>query len=88
MPKALPFFFCNKVCPAGNNSNTKTKGEIDLKKNKQTNDGTKIYTPKNIVPRDEQLIITDNFTVKSGSVFNRSDENAELARDWVDDIKL
>lgn len=55
---------------------------------KATSDDTKIYTPKNIVPRDEELIITDNFTVKSGNVFNRSDENAELAREWVNDIKL
>lgn len=59
-----------------------------MKNKRKTDDGTKIYTPKNIIPRDEELIITDNFTVKSGSVFNRSDENAELARDWVDDIKL
>ena len=59
-----------------------------MKNKRKTDDGTKIYTPKNIIPRDEELIITDNFTVKSGSVFNRSDENAELARDWVDEIKL
>ena len=60
-----------------------------MKKHKnRSSDGTKIYTPKNIVPRDEELIITDNFTVKSGNVYNRSDENAELARNWVDDIKL
>jgi hypothetical protein len=84
----LPFFYCNKVSPAGNNNNTKTKGAKALKKKNQTNDGTKIYTPKNIVPRNEELIITDNFTVKSGNVFNRSDENAELAREWVNDIKL
>lgn len=59
-----------------------------MKKQKMSSDGTKVYTPKNIVPRDEQLIITDNFTVKSGSVYNRSEENAEDARDWVDDIRL
>ncbi len=59
-----------------------------MKKKKKSQDGTKIYTPKSIVPRNEELIITDNFTVKSGNVFNKSDENAELARDWVDDIKL
>lgn len=57
-------------------------------KQKKSHDDTKIYTPKNIIPRDEELIITDNFTVKSGNVYNRSDENAELAREWVDDIKL
>ncbi len=58
------------------------------KKQNRPQDGTKIYTPKNIIPRDEELIITDNFTVKSGSVYNKSDENAELAREWVNDIKL
>lgn len=66
----------------------KRKEKSILKKQKQSNDGTKIYTPKNIVPRDEPLIITDNFTVKSGSVLNTSEENAELAREWVNDIKL
>ena len=59
-----------------------------MKKHKKSTDGTKIYTPKNIIPADETLIITDNFTVKSGNVLNRSEENAELARDWTDDIKL
>lgn len=59
-----------------------------MKKHKKSTDGTKIYTPKNIIPADETLIITDNFTVKSGSVLNKSEENAELARDWTGDIKL
>ncbi len=61
-----------------------------MKKQDQSraSDGTKIYTPKSISPRDEELIITDNFTVKSGSVMNKSEENAELAREWVNDIKL
>ena len=51
-------------------------------------DDTKIYTPKNVVPRDRELIITDNFTNVSGRVYNRSNENAEKAREWVNDIKL
>lgn len=51
-------------------------------------DNTKIYTPKNIVPRNDTLIITDNFTEKSGRVYNKSDENASDAREWVNDIKL
>ena len=59
-----------------------------MKKHKKSTDGTKIYTPKNIIPADETLIITDNFTDKSGSVLNKSEENAELARDWTGDIKL
>ena len=58
------------------------------KKQGSSSDGTKIYTPKNIIPRDEELIITDNFTVKRGNVYNKSDESAELAREWVNDIKL
>ncbi|MBO5576229.1 MAG: hypothetical protein IKH90_10360 [Ruminococcus sp.] len=57
-------------------------------KGKAKTDDTKIYTPKNIIPRDEQLIITDNFTDISGNVRNRSELNAELARERVDDIKL
>ena len=59
-----------------------------MKKHTKSTDGTKIYTPKNIIPADETLIITDNFTVKSGNVLNKSEENAELARDWTGDIKL
>ena len=59
-----------------------------MKKHKKSTDGTKIYTPKNIIPADETLIITDNFTVKSGNVLNKSEENAELARNWTGDIKL
>ncbi len=59
-----------------------------MKKHKKSADGTKIYTPGNIVPDDETLIITDNFTDKSGSVMNKSEDNAEFARKWVDDIKL
>ncbi|WP_028504660.1 hypothetical protein [Ruminococcus sp. FC2018] len=58
------------------------------KNNKHLSDGTKIYTPKNVVPRNQELIITDNFTEVSGRVYNRSDENAEKAREWVNDIKL
>lgn len=59
-----------------------------MKKQNKSADGTKIYTPGNIIPADETLIITDNFTKKSGRVLNKSKDNAELARDWVDDIKL
>lgn len=63
-----------------------------MKKNKHSKksapDNTKIYTPKNIVPANDTLIITDNFTEVDGSVYNKSDENASDARKWVDDIKL
>lgn len=59
-----------------------------MKKHKKSADGTKIYTPGNIIPRDDTLIITDNITVKGGRVYNTSEENAEEARDRVDDIRL
>ena len=59
-----------------------------MKKHRKSADGTKIYTPGNIVPDDETLIITDNFTDKSGNVMNKSEDNAGFARKWVDDIKL
>lgn len=61
-----------------------------MKKHRKNNfnDDTRVYTPKKIIPQNEQLIITDNFTEVNGRVYNRSDENAEDAREWVNDIKL
>ena len=58
------------------------------KNNNAFNDNTKVYTPKNIVPRNDTLIITDNFTEVDGRVYNKSDENAAEARQRVDDIRL
>ena len=40
---------------------------------------------KDISPKYETYIITDNKTLSDGNVVNAHDENAELARKWVDD---
>lgn len=44
----------------------------------------KVYNPKTD-SRYRTYIITDNKTLPDGSVVNVSDENAVLARRWVDE---
>lgn len=58
-----------------------------MKKHKAL-DGTKIYEPgKKISPSGQTNIITDP-NIIHGEFTASTDENAELARDWVNDIKL
>lgn len=48
-------------------------------------DGTKIYCPRNIIPKFETYVITDNYTDEDGNVYNRDDMNIELSKKWVDE---
>ncbi len=48
-------------------------------------DGTKIYYPRHVSSVYATNVITDNFTDQSGTVRNRSEQNAVCARKWVDE---
>lgn len=51
----------------------------------------KYYTPKKCAETGSRYItyaVTDNKTLKDGSVVNRSEENARIARETSEDIKL
>lgn len=48
-------------------------------------------TPKKCAEKGSRYItnaVTDNKTLKDGSVVNRSEENARIARETSEDIKL
>ncbi|MBQ8827131.1 MAG: hypothetical protein IJ007_08560 [Oscillospiraceae bacterium] len=51
----------------------------------------KYNTPKKCAENGSRYItyaVTDNKTLKDGSVVNRSEENARIARETSEDIKL
>ncbi len=56
----------------------------DKKRYPQPTDGTKVYKPHDVISMGQTYIITDNYTAENGRVYNRSDENAVMARKWVD----
>ena len=71
---------------SGSNSNADNRrSDTGSSKN---GDGTKIYYPKNIAaPMWETNVITDNYTDEDGNVYNKSDQNINMAKKWVDENK-
>lgn len=51
----------------------------------KSSDGTKIYRPKNIKPTFETYVVTDNYTDERGNVYNKSEENILLSKNFVDE---
>lgn len=60
---------------------------FSIEKHTQTSksgNGTKIYRPKNIKPAFETYVVTDNYTDERGNVYNKSEENILLSKNFVD----
>ncbi len=51
----------------------------------KSSDGTKIYRPKNVKPVFETYTVTDNYTDEQGNVYNKSEDNVILSKNFVDD---
>lgn len=51
----------------------------------KSTDGTKIYRPKSIKPAFETYVVTDNYTDERGNVYNKSEENIVLSKNFVDE---
>ncbi len=47
-------------------------------------DGTKIYRPKVLNPMFETYVVTDNYTDEQGNVYNKSEDNVILSKNFVD----
>lgn len=47
-------------------------------------DGTKIYRPKVLNPMFETYVVTDNYTDEKGNVYNKSEDNIILSKNFVD----
>ncbi len=47
-------------------------------------DGTKIYRPKVLNPTYETYVVTDNYTDEQGNVYNKSEDNIILSKNFVD----
>lgn len=54
-----------------------------MKGKRKSDADTKIYRP--VMPEYETYIVTDNAENSRGELVNKSEENAELARKWLDE---
>ena len=50
-----------------------------------SSDGTKIYRPKVLNPVFETYTVTDNYTDEKGNVYNKSEDNVILSKNFVDE---
>ena len=80
-------FSSAKHTKAAHNNLTSDERKKAMKK-KTSQDGVKIYIPKKALsPQGQTNIITDP-AITHGEYTAASDENAALAKKWVDDIEL
>lgn len=58
-----------------------------MKHNKhRTPDEVKIYHPKDdVISAYKTYPVTDNYTTSDGHVFNRSEENIVVSKEWVEE---